>query len=195
MKKRIYPIRNTKDRKDYKVFLTGFTLIELLVVIAIIAILAGMLLPALSKAREKARASVCLSNLKQLGLAFMMYVQDHNESLPPSRLPTGGQYWVTALENYGSYKIGLCPDYKGPSLGYGANKCLGETGKKISYFAKPSQEPLVFDTKDDCYEGGNDNYSWLDNRHSGGTNFCFLDGHTAWIHDPENASSEEILSW
>ncbi len=66
----------------------GFTLIELLVVIAIIAILAAILFPVFARARENARRTACISNVKQLGLAWMMYVQDNDETFPPDNTTT-----------------------------------------------------------------------------------------------------------
>ena len=78
----------------------GFTLIELLVVIAIIAILAGMLLPALTKAKTKAQGIQCLSNLKQLQLGWLMYADDHNDHLVFNALDPSSPGWVKGILNF-----------------------------------------------------------------------------------------------
>ncbi|MFA9478953.1 type II secretion system protein [Phycisphaerales bacterium AB-hyl4] len=83
----------------------AFTLIELLVVISIIAILIAILLPALSSARDSARTISCASNLRQIGLAFMMYRDDHDDYLPWTYSP-GGIVWATG--HLGPY-VGLQP--------------------------------------------------------------------------------------
>jgi prepilin-type N-terminal cleavage/methylation domain-containing protein len=95
----------------------GFTLIELLVVIAIIAILAAILFPVFARAREKARQNSCLSNVKQLGLATMMYAQDYDERMPGSFM-TGAEaislYWYQLLYPYiANEQIMLCPSDTG----------------------------------------------------------------------------------
>lgn len=68
----------------------GFTLIELLTVIAIIGILAAILIPVVGAARERARSAVCISNLRQTGLAVHLYAQDHNDATPPNITKTSG---------------------------------------------------------------------------------------------------------
>ena len=88
----------------------GFTLIELLVVIAIIAILAAILFPVFAQAREKARQISCLSNLKQSGLAYAMYIQDYDETTPLQVSPTDG-YWYFLIQPYvKNWQLMLCPD-------------------------------------------------------------------------------------
>lgn len=114
--------------------LTCFTLIELLVVIAIIAILAAMLLPALSKAREKARAASCMSNLKQFGLALNIYLDEHNTNFPPGCYPkfwgTKSARWFEVLnETYiGDWNIHQCPSNDFPSVNSNGAKWNGSYG-------------------------------------------------------------------
>src|SRR2546428_238100 len=109
----------------------GFTLIELLVVIAIIAILAAILFPVFAQAREQARKTTCTSNMRQVGMALNMYVQDYDETLPtqhPNNWPVAGPKgswltnplpsWITLLWPYiKNWQMLRCPSAPPPGGG------------------------------------------------------------------------------
>jgi prepilin-type N-terminal cleavage/methylation domain-containing protein/prepilin-type processing-associated H-X9-DG protein len=80
----------------------AFSMVELLVVIAAVTILAGVIFPVLAQARDKGRQSRCLSNIRQIGQALLIYAQDFDESLPPSRQTTGGNWPCTGIIVRGS---------------------------------------------------------------------------------------------
>ena len=90
----------------------GFTLIELLVVISIVAMLAGLLLPALTSAREKSRRVACSANLRQIGTGMMAYAGDNANHLPTALANAGSNEWDAALinNNYVTAGVFLCPD-------------------------------------------------------------------------------------
>ncbi|MHC5082581.1 MAG: type II secretion system protein [Planctomycetota bacterium] len=91
----------------------GFTLIEILVVISVIALLLGILVPTLSSAKESARRTVCLSNVRQLDIALKLYIDDHDDRIPP-RDYDGGSVWVVRLEPYyQNRKLLRCPTDRG----------------------------------------------------------------------------------
>src|SRR5687767_5398880 len=99
------PLSKTSVMQPRVLRAKGFTLIELLVVIAIIAILAAILFPVFAKARENARRASCQSGMKQIGLGFMQYIQDNDETFPlrdVNAAPTvNGPYgWADAIQPY-----------------------------------------------------------------------------------------------
>lgn len=142
----------------------AFTLIELLVVVGIIALLAAILLPVISKAKEQGRATACLSNLRQVGLALQLYTQDNNNRLPVmydapvvsnSVTPTNLATIDRVLANYlDGAKVLRCPSddkylFEITGASYSWNSLLnGQDAEHLVVFGinfDPHHIPLVFD--------------------------------------------------
>ncbi len=185
----------------------GFTLIELLVVIAIIAILAAILFPVFAKAREKARQTSCLSNLKQMGLAWLQYTQDYDERAPfckvtPGTSPSASfhqQFPYLLLPYVKNNQIFDCPSSSFPkyagtpvydaNASYQQNVMLGNEPNgtanrfqpvSLGEIVNPAECPLQWDSNRANCEGW-----WvaayIGVRHNEGFNCSFTDGHAKWL--------------
>jgi prepilin-type N-terminal cleavage/methylation domain-containing protein/prepilin-type processing-associated H-X9-DG protein len=177
----------------------GFTLIELLVVIAIIAILAAILFPVFARAKEAAKSSSCLSNLRQLGMSVRLYMGDSDDLVPPAAYANNDQIWWCP-----SSSLAKTDESGTPTSHYGYNSFyLSGLNIDFSNFAapqpisdstigSPSETILLTDSRTSvegswCGDDGKhllppsqaaaDCWGKPDPRHNGGLNILWIDGH------------------
>ena len=195
----------------------GFTRIELLVVIAIIAILAAILFPVFARAREKARQTSCLSNVKQLMLAVQQYAQDYDE-----RMPRHGNNpdWTEQIYPYvKNVQVFNCPSSStaGPSTEADLGSLFtytwnyyssgGQNNFKLAQILRPSEAIVTLDGdryiaypwRGDGDVSNNPNPSdYIENngvaRHNDGTNIGFADGHAKWM-TPSSYLVRRLWDW
>ncbi len=186
----------------------GFTLIELLVVIAIIAILAAILFPVFARAREKARQASCSSNVKQIMLGLLMYVQDYDERTPLSLVAVGTTKYTMAdlIQPYvKNWQLFYCP-----SLGHDPSSTSGCTcgwnsarlvdynmincyhGQKLNMLDRPANTAIIFENWRACqivtqcpnatpsFETDGGSWASVQFPHNNGMNNGYADGHVKW---------------